>query len=147
MPLLDLPNELLRDISEYLESERDINAIAQPDRHLYRLLNSYLYRYNVQQSRSSALLWAAQHGHEATAQKSLREKADTQATSDDKDETPLLLAAGNGHEQVTKLLLDRGADVNAQGGHNGNALQAASSGGHGEMVKLLLSKEPKTPFW
>ena len=64
MLLLDLPNELLQDISEYLESERDINAVAQANRHLYRLLDSYLYRYNVQQSRRSALLWAARHGRD-----------------------------------------------------------------------------------
>ncbi|KAK4220779.1 hypothetical protein QBC38DRAFT_493467 [Podospora fimiseda] len=37
-------------------------------------------------------------------------------------------------------MLDKGADVNAQGGGYGNALQAASSGGHQEIVKLLLDK-------
>jgi hypothetical protein len=73
MPLLDLPNELVQDISEYLKSERDINAIAQANRRLYCLLDSYLYRYNVQQSGSSALLWAARHGQEATAQKAIRD--------------------------------------------------------------------------
>ncbi|KAH7391726.1 ankyrin repeat domain-containing protein [Pyrenochaeta sp. MPI-SDFR-AT-0127] len=35
---------------------------------------------------------------------------------------------------------EQGADVNAQGGHFGNALQAASAGGHKEMVILLLDK-------
>jgi ankyrin repeat protein len=39
-----------------------------------------------------------------------------------------------------KLLLDKGADVNAQGGRYGNALQAASWGGHKATVKLLLDK-------
>ncbi|KAK4220461.1 hypothetical protein QBC38DRAFT_207355, partial [Podospora fimiseda] len=34
-------------------------------------------------------------------------------------------------------LIGKGADVNAQGGEYGNALQAASSGGHQEIVKLL----------
>ena len=34
-------------------------------------------------------------------------------------------------------LLDKGADVNAQGGHFGNALQAALAGGHKEIVQLL----------
>ncbi|KAH7390279.1 ankyrin repeat-containing domain protein [Cadophora sp. MPI-SDFR-AT-0126] len=45
-----------------------------------------------------------------------------------------------GHEQVVKLLLDKGADVNAQSGFYGNALQAASAGGHEQVVKLLLDK-------
>ncbi|KAH7010690.1 uncharacterized protein B0I36DRAFT_378566 [Microdochium trichocladiopsis] len=37
-------------------------------------------------------------------------------------------------------LLGEGADVNAQGGDYGNALQAASDGGHREVVQLLLDK-------
>jgi ankyrin repeat protein len=139
MPLLGLPNELLRDISEYLESERDINAIAQANRRLYRLLGSYLYRYNVQQSGSSALLWAAQYGQEATAQKSLREKANIQVTND-YDEAPLLLAVKKEHRQVVKMLIDKGAEVNAQGGRYGNALQAASFRGYEAVVKMLLDK-------
>jgi ankyrin repeat protein len=36
------------------------------------------------------------------------------------------------------LLLERGADVNAQGGGYGNALQAASYMGHEAIVGLLL---------
>ncbi|PWO15022.1 hypothetical protein PtrARCrB10_12117, partial [Pyrenophora tritici-repentis] len=44
------------------------------------------------------------------------------------------------HEAIVKLLLNKGADVNAQGGEYGNALQAASAGGHEAIVKLLLDK-------
>ena len=39
-----------------------------------------------------------------------------------------------------KLLLENGADVNAEGGKYRNALQAALSKGHKEIVKLLLDK-------
>jgi len=38
------------------------------------------------------------------------------------------------------LLLDKGADVNAQGGIYGNALQAASERRHENAVQLLLDK-------
>ncbi|CAG8262934.1 unnamed protein product [Penicillium salamii] len=38
------------------------------------------------------------------------------------------------------LLLDKGADVNADGGKYGNALQAASAEGHRAIVTLLLDK-------
>jgi ankyrin repeat protein len=42
---------------------------------------------------------------------------------------------------MVKLLLEKNADVNAQdGGYYGNALQAASAGGHEQVVKLLLEK-------
>ncbi|KAJ5536372.1 hypothetical protein N7513_009558 [Penicillium frequentans] len=52
----------------------------------------------------------------------------------------LLDAAGFGDATAVRLLLDKGADVNAQGGGYGNALQAASVGDHEEMVQLLLEK-------
>jgi ankyrin repeat protein len=42
--------------------------------------------------------------------------------------------------KIVKVLLDKGADVNTNAGHYGNALQAASRGGHQEIVKLLLDK-------
>ena len=35
------------------------------------------------------------------------------------------------------MLLEQGADINAQGGHYGNALQAARHGGYHHIVKLL----------
>ncbi|KAH2002041.1 hypothetical protein KXV45_003538 [Aspergillus fumigatus] len=42
--------------------------------------------------------------------------------------------------EIVKLLLGTGADINAQGGENGSALQAASHKGYQEIVKLLLGK-------
>jgi ankyrin repeat protein len=45
-----------------------------------------------------------------------------------------------GHDSVVTLLLEKGADVNAQGGFYGNALQAAAQGGYTSVVTLLLEK-------
>ena len=45
-----------------------------------------------------------------------------------------------GHEEIVKLLLEKGADVNNQDGHYGNALQLAIKCDHEEIVKLLLEK-------
>jgi ankyrin repeat protein len=39
------------------------------------------------------------------------------------------------------MLLDEDADVNVQGGHYGNALQAASLSGHEQVIKMLLDKD------
>ena len=50
-------------------------------------------------------------------------------------------AALLGFSTVTRLLLDAGADVNAQYRHYGNALQAASAGGHEQIVKTLLNAD------
>ncbi|TKW49940.1 hypothetical protein CTA1_10836 [Colletotrichum tanaceti] len=42
---------------------------------------------------------------------------------------------------IVKKLLHQGADVNAQGGYYGNSLQAATIGGHQDIVQLLLDAE------
>ena len=47
---------------------------------------------------------------------------------------------GSRSETVVQLLLENGVDANAQGGRHGNALQAASTGGHEPVVWLLLEK-------
>jgi hypothetical protein len=64
----------------------------------------------------------------------LREGPDSAAT-------PLYYAARLGLSTITRLLLDKGAEVNAQGGRLRNALQAASAGGHEQVVKMLLDKD------
>src|SRR4029434_11278628 len=43
-------------------------------------------------------------------------------------------------KEIARVLLEKGADVNAQGGRYGNALHAASSRGHEEVVRMLLEK-------
>lgn len=53
--------------------------------------------------------------------------------------TPLYHAARLGLGKITELLLDQGADVNAQGGVVGNALMAASDGGHMVVAELMIN--------
>ncbi|KAJ6142423.1 ankyrin [Penicillium samsonianum] len=40
-----------------------------------------------------------------------------------------------------RVLLERGADVNAEGGVYGNALQAACARGHDKIAQILLERE------
>lgn len=54
--------------------------------------------------------------------------------------SPIYYAAFCGLAEVTRLLLEEGADVNAQGENYGHALQAASVNGHEAVVRLLLEK-------
>jgi ankyrin repeat protein len=54
--------------------------------------------------------------------------------------TALQEAAWKVHKAIAKLLLDNGADVNAQGGEYGNALQAAARQANQEIIKLLLDR-------
>ena len=48
--------------------------------------------------------------------------------------------AYDGKVEVISFLVDKGADVNAQGGEHGNALQAAAVNGKFEAIQLLLDK-------
>ncbi len=57
--------------------------------------------------------------------------------------TPLRNAAGGGHMEIVKLLVENGADPNLREEHiapHGFALHAAVGNGHLEIVKLLLEK-------
>lgn len=49
-------------------------------------------------------------------------------------------AADEGSSSIAQLLLNKGADANAQSGDHGSALQAASHAGYADIVKVLLCK-------
>ena len=53
---------------------------------------------------------------------------------------PLYYLSHEGVIGLLKMLLDKGADVDAEGGAHSNALSAASLDGHEEVVRLLLEK-------
>ena len=55
---------------------------------------------------------------------------------------PLYYASLSGLLGVTKLLLDRGADANALGGEQGDALHAAAFHGHETVVRLPARMAP-----
>lgn len=54
--------------------------------------------------------------------------------------TPLMEAAWGGQEEMAKLLLDLGADINAVDDHGMTALIRAARCGHENLVKMLLSR-------
>ena len=54
--------------------------------------------------------------------------------------TILMTASQEGHPEVVKLLLEKGADVNAKSNTGATALICASQQGNPEVAKLLLEK-------
>lgn len=58
----------------------------------------------------------------------------------------LYTAAFYGQEDKVRLLLEKGADVNAQGDFSENALRAAAFEGHLEIVSYFLSKARTLTF-
>jgi len=67
--------------------------------------------------------------------------ADTHIDYGDNFETPLMKAARSGTVEIARLLLDRGADVNARDGEQTTALEAAISRDQTAMVALLLERK------
>ncbi|KAF3344262.1 hypothetical protein VdG2_07591 [Verticillium dahliae VDG2] len=106
---------------------------------------------------------AALNGHVGVLAELIPTHTMTIDEADGNGRTMLTWAAQNGHVDIVQLLLDKGADVNAQGlwhgsglhgpsykggeanvnaqgGEYGNAMQAASYEGNVEIVQLLLDK-------
>lgn len=84
------------------------------------------------------LLWAAANGRKAVVRLLLNTGKVKIHKRDSYGWTSLFYAVEKGHEQIIRLLIDSDADINAQGGLYGNALQVASSRGHEQIVKLLI---------
>ncbi|KAJ5710397.1 hypothetical protein N7488_004553 [Penicillium malachiteum] len=78
---------------------------------------------------------AASGGHLEFVEWLLDEGTDLGITEDG---GALQVASLGGYESVVQILLEAGANVNAQGGRFGNALQAAASRGSPETVQILL---------
>lgn len=161
MSLLDLSFELHLLIAECLESETDINALAQTCRHLYYVADPYLYRYHMREildktlreyrlnieydvwNGISALNWAAEHGHLTTMQRCLEVVNDWGVEDNWRLEIALHRAIQHRHKEIIIFLLDRGVDMMMKQSKAGNALHCAIGGGFGQdlqIIKLLVER-------
>ncbi len=83
------------------------------------------------------LFRAVRGGHADTVRSLLAtSKADVNGR-DENGNTPLILAAQNGHNEVIMALLAAKADVRAKNNQGQTALDLAAAGGHDECVRLL----------
>ncbi|KAK2800454.1 hypothetical protein FQN50_008128 [Emmonsiellopsis sp. PD_5] len=139
MLLLDLPNELLDRLANTLESEQDINVVAQTNHLLHAIFNRHLYRYNIQHNGSSALFWAAAHGRDSTIRLLLKYGVDINA-SDGAKATALHAAVRNRRLSVMELLLSLPGIIPDREDDTGHTpLSWASCNGYVEEVKILLA--------
>ncbi len=94
---------------------------------------------------NAKLIHAAMDGNLAGVYAALKEGADINATNYGR--TPLICASTSGHWEVAKLLIEKGADVNAKSTDGWakstdgwTALYWASKYDHADIVKLLIEK-------
>ena len=96
----------------------------------------------VDEAMMSALGWAAKRGNQEMATLLIDQGgADPNQARTADGSTALIEAAGGGHLEVTRLLLDRSADPNqACTADGGTALMQAAHRGHLEVTRLLLDR-------
>lgn len=93
-------------------------------------------------SNEKAVIKAAKNGDAQTARDLLDADGGLIDARDTDGSTPLHCAAWKGHKEVVSLLIERGADVNAQNNNThwgGTPLHAAAHANNTEIVHLLIA--------
>lgn len=91
-------------------------------------------------AKQDAYLEAVRKGDAAAVKAVLNQGVEVDAKLRD-DRTALSFAADHGSVEIVRMLLDRGADVNAKDSvHGATALDRALENGHVDVVRLLLEK-------
>ena len=98
---------------------------------------------NTKDTSGRALLGlAAYAGYDAIVGILLENGAEVDTRNGRTQETPLIAACQEGHVGVAKLLLEHGADVNAERRDGANALHMATWNEHADVVRILLPYNP-----
>lgn len=146
MHLPTLPTEISLMIAETSDSQSTINSLAQTNRALYSLLNSYLYQYHVRHYLPEyALTWAAENGQSKTLENLLKAGADIYCEAlwnrkyGPNQSHPINIAASNGRTSIVKMLLDE-MDTRLTGLNYNEILRSAISANRIDVVKLLLDR-------
>ncbi|KAJ5287549.1 ankyrin repeat-containing domain protein [Penicillium angulare] len=130
-----LPAELLILIGEKLKKNRDLNSLAQVNRHSFQSLNEHLYRYRAA-NRDRALHWGIKERILATVTMAIHVGANLNVKRG--KSTPVIAAAKNTDPDILQVLLENGADPNVHCGGGFNALYFAMKSHDFPSVLLLL---------
>ncbi|KAJ5364795.1 uncharacterized protein N7496_010508 [Penicillium cataractarum] len=123
-------------ILEFLQNESKVSACTQA------MLASKMDYWNDTETHMTGLHVAAYFGL-GLSTAALFDRQYSPSSKDVGDRTPLHYAAENGHQEVVKLLLDKGADANVEDNYrNLTLLHYAVEKGHQGVLKLLLDKGP-----
>ena len=139
--LEDIVRQLLEDgVGDDQQELGDVLLIASQEGYegmVRLLLNNYDL---VEEQKEAALQEAMSHCHHQIAQLLVEQGVNVNLANPWHD-TPLSKACHDGDESLVQLLLEHGADVDAEG-RNGTALQVAAESWHGteQIVSLLLEK-------
>lgn len=140
MSLNTIPTEILLLVLSHLLRPKDINSIARTNHQFYNIVNPYLYNNNVKRSKGLALIYGLRKSQLATVQNALQAGEDIQRVQNQHREPLLSYPAQSGNMEIFNLLLDSGADINAESKDKYTPLFRAAYSGHAEMVHTLLAR-------
>lgn len=136
MSLLSLPNELLVPLAKNLEPS-DIFSLILTNRCFAAIFTPTLHRRALRDYQQvPAIHWATQKGHLPLVRLLLNKGVSVNHSW--KSRTPIITAAIFGRKAITKLLLDRGAAINAREDGGISALMQATSRGNVAVCRVLL---------
>lgn len=154
MTLLQLPEETVLIIWEYIDSLHDRNTFLQIHRRFYDLLEHLLYPYALKIWGKHPILSAARRGHATAVQKLVKEGVDVNESGPrlvaypaySNNWSALAIAASRGHEAVVKVLLaSDGVDVNIATSDGQTPLDLAVTNGRDRIIPLLLAHKNIEP--
>ncbi|KAJ7019592.1 ankyrin repeat domain-containing protein [Mycena alexandri] len=148
LQIKDLPS--LVEYSQYCLA----HAAGQGEIHLRKVLLEFLggafpwkktldWRWNsmpwnyVDWPSQPSVLWISAAANLVDTVKFCLDQASLQLNSEHPE---IVVASYYGHAEIVRILLEKGADVDAAGGFYGSSLQAAADRGHREIVGILLEK-------
>jgi hypothetical protein len=149
-----VPTELLLFIAENL-SQTDLNHLARTNQYFYGQLNALLYERAVaeegHEAKQSAIDFALLHGRESTVDRLLASGLDIESpiigrnwiaerwyTWSEDPPTPLIAAVAQGVEHAVRILISKGADVNASKKEGITPLHAAARWGVHGIIRPLV---------
>ena len=140
MSILQLPNELLQIIAQYLSPSK-LNLLARTCPSLYCRLNCVLYDINVRKYHGFALAWAAENDRIDTVKLLMNSGAHLDIQFGVYKATALHLAALSGHALMARFLVDHGATMITWDNRQYSPLHYAAAAGQLDVVKLFVGRQ------
>jgi hypothetical protein len=139
MTFLDLPNELLLSVADYLEYSWDVSALCHVNRRLNALFRDYIFTKDFSDSwqiwtRFCAIGSAAKHGYQSILEDLLN---GPWLVDSDTCSSAMLQAARHGHKEAVVLLLER-AKNHDYSLRDDSACEVAAKNNHADIFQLLV---------
>jgi hypothetical protein len=137
--LLDLASELIFEIVQHLDQQRDIKSLAYISVKYYNTFIDDVYHFNISSRGGRGVLWAIRHDQASTVAKFIKLGLDVNATPGLDGSSLLHTAAYHASLSTVKFLLQKGADINARTMSGTTPLSNALENWH-EQVTYSLSR-------